>query len=79
MTSPPKQITVECPSCGDRYEDWYRASINLDLDDFDDDYVRQATTATCPDCGHVVELVTLVVAGGVWRFTDATPDGIGGL
>jgi predicted RNA-binding Zn-ribbon protein involved in translation (DUF1610 family) len=67
LTTPPKQITVQCPDCGRQYEDWYRASINLDLDDFDESYLREASTATCPDCGSVVELSTLVVKGGIWR------------
>ena len=39
MTSPPREITVTCPDCGHIYEDWYRPSINLSLDDFDDDYL----------------------------------------
>ena len=41
-------IQVECPERGTQYEDWYRGSINLALDDFDDEYLEQATTATCP-------------------------------
>ena len=68
MTSPPQQITLECPRCGERYEDWFRASLNLDLDDFSDEYVREATSATCPRCGHIVELDSLVVRDGIWRF-----------
>jgi ribosomal protein S27AE len=68
MTSPPRQIKVECPRCGSSYEDWYRPSINLNLDDFDEDYLRQASTATCPTCGYVVELSTLVVQGDIWRL-----------
>lgn len=68
MTSPVEQIQVACPACGTVYEDWYRASLNLDLDHFEDDYIRDATTATCPECRHVVELDALVVDGGVWRF-----------
>ena len=31
MTSPPEQITVECPACGERYPDWFRASLNFRL------------------------------------------------
>ena len=69
MTSPPRKINVECPKCGARYDDWHRPSINLDLDNFDEEYLRRASTATCPSCGHVVELRTLVVEGDVWRFT----------
>ena len=69
MTSPVEQIVVKCPNCGTRYEDWYRGSVNLNLDDdFDEEYLRQASTATCPTCGHVVELHTLVVSGDVWTM-----------
>lgn len=62
MTSPVEQVRVECPGCGTVFEDWYRGSINLDLgEDFDEEYLREATTATCPACGHVVDLETLVL------------------
>jgi hypothetical protein len=72
MTSPVTKIEVECPRCASVYEDWYRASINLGLDDFDDEYLRKAATATCPTCGHVIELETLVVEHGVWRWGTGT-------
>jgi hypothetical protein len=68
MTSPVEEIRVECARCGVHFDDWRRPSVNLALDDFDDDYLRQASTATCPECGHVHELSTLVVDGDVWRF-----------
>ncbi|HUT09378.1 MAG TPA: hypothetical protein VMY42_02690 [Thermoguttaceae bacterium] len=41
MTSPPEQIDVECPKCGQVYSDWYRPSINLTLDDLDDEYLER--------------------------------------
>ena len=66
MTSPIESITVDCPACSQTYEDWHRRSVNLDLDAFSEEHVRQATTTTCPTCGHVVELGTLVVRDGVW-------------
>jgi len=73
LTSPPQKIRVECPRCNRQYDDWYRASINLDLDPWADEaYLREASTATCPDCGHVVELGGLVVEGDVWRFSGAS-------
>jgi hypothetical protein len=69
MTSPISDIRVQCPACGTEYEDWYRASINRDLDpEMDDDYIDEASTATCPACGHRVDLGTLVVEGGVWHL-----------
>lgn len=73
MTSPPEQIEVECPECGVIYEDWYRPSMNLDLDPFDAADIREATTGTCPGCGHVVELDALIVSSGdVWHAPRAT-------
>ena len=44
MTSPIEDITVQCPKCGHLYEDWFRASVNLDLDPFDSEYVEQCST-----------------------------------
>ena len=71
MTSPARSIVVECPKCGASYQDWHRASMNLDLDDFDEDYLRDATTATCPNCSHVVQLNALIVEGDVWRLIES--------
>ena len=70
MTSPPTKIEVECPRCASVYNDWYRASINFDLDDFDEEYLREAATATCPHCRHVIDLEMLVVEHGIWRWHD---------
>ncbi len=68
MTMPPEDVTVVCPECGTEYEDWYRGSINLQLDDFDEEYIEEATTATCPECGTVVEFGSLIVdAEGTWH------------
>ena len=67
MTMPPENITVVCPKCGKTYEDWYRASMNLQIDDFDEDYIEEASTATCPHCGYKVHLDVLVVGDdGQW-------------
>ena len=41
MTSPIEDITVECPKCWHLYQDWFRGSVNLDLDDFDEEYLDQ--------------------------------------
>ena len=41
MTTPPEEITITCPDCGHVYKDWYRASINLALDDFGADYLNR--------------------------------------
>jgi uncharacterized protein (UPF0212 family) len=61
MTSPPQEIRVKCPKCGNVFGDWYRPSVNLMLDDFDDDYLDECSSATCPACGYTIELDTLVV------------------
>ena len=31
MTSPPKEIEVECPACGYSFGAWHRPSVNLSL------------------------------------------------
>ena len=64
MTSPPEPIEVTCPDCGHRYVDWYRPSINLSLDDFDDDYLEEASTTTCPRCRSKYDLGTLFARRG---------------
>lgn len=68
MSSPVEEIEVLCPACGETYSDWYRASFNLELDDVDEDYLEEASTATCPKCRHKVEIGTLIVS---WDGTRA--------
>ena len=68
MTSPIEDITVQCPKCGNLYEGWYRGSVNLDLDPFDDEHLDQCSSATCPECQHKVTLDVLVVEGGVFKM-----------
>jgi hypothetical protein len=76
MTSPVETIKVACPACGVNYEDWTRGSVNLDLEGWDPAdpevaaYRRERETAKCPSCRQVVELETLTVEGGVWRFAS---------
>lgn len=64
MTLPPAPIEVTCPDCGHRYVDWYRPSINLSLDESDDDYLEEASTTTCPKCGSKYDLGTLFAGRG---------------
>ncbi len=47
-----------------------RASINLMINpDFDEEYLRKASTATCPDCRHTIDLGVLIVRKeGVWAM-----------
>ncbi len=43
--------------------------MNLQLDDFDEAYIRSATIKTCPHCAAEVRLNSLVVGrDGIWRF-----------
>jgi predicted RNA-binding Zn-ribbon protein involved in translation (DUF1610 family) len=69
MTSPPEKITIKCPKCGKTFKDWWRPSINLALDDFDEAYLREATLKTCPHCGTKIQLDSLLVdKDGVWHI-----------
>jgi endogenous inhibitor of DNA gyrase (YacG/DUF329 family) len=62
MTSPAVQITVTCPNCGRVYSAYYRPSINLSLgEEWTEAETEEASSATCPSCGHVVDLNTLIV------------------
>ena len=73
MTGPVEEVTVECPKCGHSYSTFYQGSMNLELDDFDQEYLRDMSTGTCPDCGGVVELGSLVVeSDGTWRWPDGS-------
>jgi len=62
-------IDIECPHCHCRFSAWHRASINLELDDLDDEYLRANSVKKCPECGKDVHLDTLIVdEDGAWRF-----------
>lgn len=73
MTSPPHKVDVVCPKCGHQYQDWSR-SVNLDEDDFDEEYLDRCSSAICPECKHKVYFGTLVVKDGVFYFGGDTPD-----
>lgn len=63
MTSPVEKAKVTCASCGHHYEDWFRASINAELDPdlaSDADYLREASTTTCPSCGEVTDVGVVI-------------------
>jgi predicted RNA-binding Zn-ribbon protein involved in translation (DUF1610 family) len=74
VTSPPKQVLVKCPNCGECYWDWYRASLNLDLDDFDAEYIDSASSAVCPQCGTKVYFDTLIVEDGEYHLNSDETD-----
>ena len=73
MTSPVEEVTVSCPECGLRYQDWWRPSVNLDLDDFDQEYLDKCSSAVCPNCGHKVHFENLVVEDGVFHLRSEDP------
>jgi len=66
MTMPPEDVIVQCPQCDRTYEDWYRGPVNLDLDDFDDEYLDKCSSAVCPHCGHKVYFNMLISKDGVF-------------
>jgi hypothetical protein len=72
MTSPPQDIIIQCPTCNGTFKDWWRPSINLQLDHFDDEYLKRATVKTCPHCQTEIRLDTLIVdEDGVWHLGRA--------
>ncbi|MGH2787211.1 MAG: MJ0042-type zinc finger domain-containing protein [Actinomycetota bacterium] len=69
MTSPAEKVTVRCPRCGHVFDDWYRPSMNLDLDPWADErYLHDCVHATCPACKTEFRIGTLlVVESGRWE------------
>lgn len=61
MTMPPEQVDVWCPQCGEHYQTWRRASFNLSIETFDDEYIHRMTHATCPKCKTEVALGAMIV------------------
>lgn len=61
MTMPPEPIIVKCPNCGHIFDDFIRGSINLGLDNFDDEYLERCTNATCPNCQTKIPKGILIV------------------
>ena len=55
---------------GHRYKDYHRRSMDLALDDFDDDYLEQMSTTTFPECGVKRSIRSLVVreVDNTWVF-----------
>ena len=47
------------------------ASVNLDLDSFDDEYLESCSTAKCPHCQHKVNLNVLLVEDAVFMLSSA--------
>jgi hypothetical protein len=65
----PGAITVECPGCGEHFQDWWRPCTNFEADPelADPGYLDCAADATCPHCGGTVRLGVLATDEGVWR------------
>jgi len=42
------------------------ASVNLVLDDFDEDYLDECSGVTCADCGYKIEFDTFIVDKGTF-------------
>jgi hypothetical protein len=61
MTSPPREISIICPACGYAYKTWLRASINLSLESFSAEYIKEVTSGRCPKCSEIAELDVLIV------------------
>lgn len=61
-------IIVKCSNCGNEYEDWYRGSINLDIDNFDNEYVEKATTTICYKCKNKELLGSVIIKDNDWKL-----------
>jgi len=62
MTSPPRQVDVECPKCGTQFVDWIRDSINLSLGEEWSEAILEATTVKCPTCGWQGDSEAIIVS-----------------
>jgi hypothetical protein len=79
MTSPVEEILVRCRRCGRLYRDWFRASVNPQLNAAlaaDQEYVEAASTATCPSCHTAVAISDL--ERGHARLASQEPGGLRG-
>jgi hypothetical protein len=66
---PPEDIEIECPKCRTRFKSWTRGSLNLQLDNFSDEYIREVTVKTCPKCKQEINLGCLIVGrDGIWKI-----------
>lgn len=71
MTSPVTEKNVVCPKCEHQYIAFYRASMNQQLDNFSEAYIKKMSTAVCPKCKTPVQFDTLVVRDdGAWEMRE---------
>ena len=63
MTSPPIEIEVDCPACGERFATWHRASVNLSLGEhWTKEELDEVKFAICPKCNGRFEKDVLIAA-----------------
>ena len=61
MTSPPVEIEVECPACGERFVTWHRASVNLSLgEQWTKKELDELMFVNCPRCNDRFERDVLI-------------------
>ena len=61
MTSPPIEIEVECPACGERFATWHRASVNLSLgEQWTKEELDELKFVNCPRCNGRFEKDLLI-------------------
>jgi hypothetical protein len=71
MVTPPEQVKIECPNCGHTYETWYRAAINVKLEDLSEEEVEDASFGICPECRHKVDIDSLISdTSGTFVFNE---------
>lgn len=73
MTSPAREIRIVCRRCGATYSSTsYRPTINVTTEAWSEEEIRDATTATCPECGLVSRLTSLIIDGGEFRIVHGS-------
>ncbi len=62
MTTPPKEIEVECPACGYSFVTWHRPSVNLSLGEkWTKKELDKLRFVNCPRCDCRFEIELMVV------------------
>ena len=65
MTSPPIEIEVDCPACGERFATWHRASVNLSLGEkWTQKELDNLKSIDCPGCKSRLEKDVLILRIG---------------
>ena len=62
MTTPPREIEVECSACGNRFVTWHRPSVNLSLGEkWTKKDLDKLRFVNCPRCDFRLEKELMVV------------------